>query len=363
MPASSVQQISRDPYRVLIVDDEAVHRTLCRRILREPEYSAREARSGAEALELLREQEFDLVLIDKRMPDIDGDEVCRLVRGQMQRSLLPIIMITGSCSQEDLVSSLQAGATDFIRKPYRPTELQARARAAANYKRLTDQLDSAESMLFALARMVEARDEGTGDHCGRLMHMAGVFGTHLDLRADELTALQRGAVLHDIGKLCIPDSILLKRGPLTETDWIVMRQHTVIGERLVSAMPSMRLTAPIIRSHHERWDGSGYPDGLRGEEIPRLARIFQVLDTYDALASARPYKPAFERAKVIEIMRQELSKGWRDPVIAGAFLDIVNSRPEDLVMPLRTAKTADEEIFDEIVAAGILEARKQPVAA
>lgn len=321
------------PYRVLIVDDDPVHRALEREILDAPRYVVTEAATGAEALALLRAHPFDVVLLDKRMPGMDGDEVCRQLRGPMGIAMLPVLMITGNGDIDNLTQSLACGASDFIRKPYDPVELIARVDAAARQKRLTDQLDSAESMLFALARMVEAKDGNTGDHCSRLSHTGVVLGQRLGLSPDELMALRRGGVLHDIGKLGIPDAILLKPGALTEPEWAVMRQHVDIGARLVQGLRSMRLTVPIIRHHHERWDGSGYPDGLRGQQIPLLARVFQVVDIYDALTHARPYKPAMSRRQVIEVIESEVARGWRDPEVTAAFLAIVRERPEDLVMP------------------------------
>jgi putative two-component system response regulator len=229
-----------------------------------------------------------------------------------------------------------------------------------SHKRLTDQFDSAESMLFALARMVEAKDGNTGDHCSRLSHNGVVLGKALGLGADELMALRRGGVLHDIGKLGIPDSILLKPGKLTEAEWVIMRQHVDIGARLVEGLKSMRLTVPIIRHHHERWDGSGYPDGLRGEEIPLLARVFQMVDIYDALAHARPYKPAMERLQVIEVLEAEAARGWRDPALTAIFLEIVKTHPETISVPVSSHDDLGLSLFSEIQSTGALDWDHRP---
>lgn len=340
------------PYRVLIVDDDAVHRALEKEILQAPKYAVTEAASGAEALQLLSEQPFDVVLLDKKMPIMNGDEVCRRIRCDLELELLPVIMVTGDSSSDNLSCSLGVGATDFISKPYLPQELIARLDSAVNRKRLTDQLDSAESMLFALARMVEAKDQNTGDHCSRLAHISVVLGQALGLGPEYLKALRRGGVMHDIGKLGIPDSILLKPGKLSEDEWSIMRQHPEIGARLVKDLKSMQLTLPIIRHHHERWDGGGYPDGLSGKNIPLLARVFQIADIYDALANERPYKPAMSREQVISIMEEEAGKGWRDPELSAVFIDILRQRSQDLALPPNLDNDLGSDLFADIARTG-----------
>lgn len=343
------------PYKILIVEDEERQRKLERTSLPAPEFEIIEATNGKDALSLIKENEFDVVLLDKRMPGLSGGEVCHQIRCVFDMQLLPVIMVTGNGSNEDFENSMLAGASDFIRKPYSPMELVMKVRSAANKKRITDQLDSAESMLFALARIVEAKDEDTGDHCSRLEHMAEVFGKELGLDSQKLLALRRGGVLHDIGKLGIPDSILLKKRPLTDKEWEIMRQHSAIGSRICSDLRSMRQTVPIIRHHHERWDGGGYPDGLKGEDIPLLARVFQITDIYDALASDRPYKKAFPIDKIIAIFEEETQKGWRDPVLVPIFLTLLRNRPEDLLLPAQKEKDLGAQIFDDIVKTGALD--------
>lgn len=350
-----VQAGSSAPYKVLIVDDDMAHRILEKEILSSPLYEVTEAEDGEQALDLVSREIFDVILLDKRMPGMDGDEVCRRIRLIPEYQLVPVIMVTGTNSHEELVLSMNSGASDFIRKPYDPTELIARVNSAASHKRMTDQLDSAESMLFALARMVEAKDEHTGDHCSRLSHTAVVFGTELGLNEEQLDALRKGGVLHDIGKLGIPDNILLKEGPLTDEEWVLMKEHTEIGSRLCSGLRSMAATVPIIRSHHERYDGSGYPDGLKGEEIPILARVFQVVDIYDALKSARPYKKPFSPEQIISIFEEEIEKGWRDPVLTRKFLDILRNNPKALDLPEGRKADMGERIFEDIARTGVMD--------
>jgi putative two-component system response regulator len=347
-----------DAYQVLVVDDDAVQREMLRDILSSCTTSRCNvlvAQDGREALALLQHTVVDAVLLDKRMPSMDGDTVCKYIREIPGMNLLPVIMVTGSNSSEELAKSFAMGATDFIRKPYSPMELLARVKAAVANKRVTDQLDSAENLLFALARMVEAKDQTTGDHCSRLSHMALVFGRILGLSDSDLHALRRGGVLHDIGKLGIPDSILLKRESLTEQEWAMMRTHTLIGGHLCEGLSSMRRVLPIIRHHHERWDGSGYPDGLAGEQIPYLARVFQILDIYDALASERPYKGSLSTEEIIAMFEEETQNGWRDPVLVTIFLDLLRKDPERLRMPQQRTHSSDERIFQRIAATGVMD--------
>lgn len=314
-----------------------------------------EACNGMQALQMIADSSFDIVLLDKRMPGMDGDEVCRRSRLILKKILLPIIMVTSSNDDDELARSFACGVTDFIRKPYNPMELTARTKAALAMKRTTDQLDSAESLLFALARMVEAKDETTGDHCSRLAHRSVVFGQALGLSEDELEALRKGGVLHDIGKLGIPDSILMKSSALSASEWKLMRQHTVIGAKLCEDLTTMRDVVPIILHHHERWDGTGYPHQLAGNEIPLLARVFQIIDIYDALASERPYKKTFSREQIFEIFNEEIGRGWRDPNLTREFMAILQDEPERFAMPLNQIKRKDEEIFEHIASTGVLD--------
>jgi len=340
--------------RILLVEDDKSQRNLIRDILNtsDKEYSIADASDGDQALQMISSNNYDIVLLDKRLPSIDGDEVCRRLRQDSKHSLLPIIMITAENGINELERSFSIGATDFIRKPYNPVELISRVGAALAMKRMTDQLDNAESLLFALARMVEAKDETTGDHCSRLSHRCVVFGMELGLSLGELEALRKGGIVHDIGKLAIPDSILLKEGSLTDEEWVLMRQHTIIGAKLCEGLASMREVLPIIMSHHERWNGSGYPHGKSGNEIPFLARVFQLVDVYDALSSVRPYKPAFSHQEILRILQEEIDVGWRDPELTHLFMELLRSDTGFMEMPANRPASKDEEIYELIASTG-----------
>jgi cyclic di-GMP phosphodiesterase len=187
----------------------------------------------------------------------------------------------------------------------------------------TDELERAESVLLALATSIEGKDPYTQDHCARLSDYAMRLGERLRVSSDHLTALQRAGIVHDIGKVAVPDAILLKPGRLTEEEWAIMRQHPVVGERICAPLKSFRLVLPIIRHHHEKMDGTGYPDGLKGEKIPLTARILQIVDVYDALTTARPYKRALSSVEALEIMAQEVRRGWWDSNVFSEFEKLI----------------------------------------
>jgi putative two-component system response regulator len=332
----------------------ATNRELIKQVLCGDGYHVVEAVDGVDALDKVAGQKFDAVLLDIMMPKLNGFDVLREIHTDETYDLLPILLLSQLDEVDDIARGMELGATDYVAKPFNPVELKARLNAAIAHKRLTDRLDDTESVLFSLARMVEARDENTGDHCDRLSHMAVVFGQELDLGYEELEALRRGGVLHDIGKLGIPDNILLKKGKLTKEEWAIMKKHTSIGASLCKPLRTMGQTVEIVRSHHERWNGSGYPDGLKGEDIPLLARIFQIVDIYDALSTERPYKPAYSPEQCIQILMEEKNKGFWDPELVARFVDILEDCPEKLVRP-EQEKDRSAVIMDEILSSGVLD--------
>lgn len=342
-------------YRILVVGKNSNERNCHKIILEMQEHVVSESENGFDALSLLNEVDFDVVVLEQNLSGMSWETLCEHIHNILEQPHLPILLVTKNHIGMDVINNLKSGVFDFIRKPYDTKELITRVELAAQKKRKADQFDNVESVLFALARMVEAKDENTGDHCSRLQHTANVFGQALGLEENELIALRRGAVLHDIGKLGIPDNILLKDGSLTEEEWVIMRQHPKIGEQLCSGLKSMRLTLPIIAHHHERWDGSGYPLGLKGKHIPFLARVFQCLDIYDALSNERPYKKAFSNEEVINIMHQEKTKGWRDPELVEKFIEILHKRPDDLILPGNEAMDGGALIYKDVLASGVLD--------
>ncbi len=309
---------------VLIVDDQAEGLEAMGEALRPLGFEVWLALDGETGLALARERQPDVILLDVMMPGIDGYEVCRRLKADEETRLVPVVFLTGLDSREARLKGLDAGAADFLNKPFDLVELEVRVRNLVGFRRLTQDLDDAEKMLFAVARSVEARDEGTGEHCDRLSHLAVHLGEQLGLNGDGLKALRKAGYLHDIGKVGIPDAILLKPGKLDAAEWEVMRSHVDIGVTICAGLRTLRSTLPIIRHHHERQDGSGYPDHLVGEAVPLLARVFQVTDVFDALTNARPYRRALTPAAAVEVLREETKRGSWDGSIVEALASMLD---------------------------------------
>ena len=308
--------------RILVVDDIAASARLLERHLASEGHRVGFARDGLEALEVVRRDHPDLVLMDVMMPTLDGFETCRRLKNDPATRLIPVVLVTALTDSRDRVRGLEVGADDFLSKPVNAAELTARVRSLLRIKRYTDELDSAESVIVSLALTIEARDAATEGHCQRLAGYAVRLGTALGLGDDDLSALARGGFLHDIGKVGVPDAILLKPSRLTAQEFAVMQQHTVIGDRLCGELRSLRRVRPIVRCHHEHLDGSGYPDGLKGGAIPLLAQIMSVVDVFDALTTARPYKTAMPPDEARAELVREARQGWRDRSLVDVFIGL-----------------------------------------
>jgi putative two-component system response regulator len=315
-------QAKRVP-RILVVDDNVENASLMAQMLQTRGYVVRVSHNAIDAEREIRSHLPDLILLDVIMPGKSGYDLCHELKADPVTRLIPLVMITGLTDREDKIRGIEAGADDFLNKPIFPEELFARVRSLLKLKEFTDELESAEDVLCTLGLSVEARDPYTEGHCERLSRYASEMGRHLKLGEESVTALRRGGYLHDLGKITVPDEILKKGTDLTAEEWQVMKQHPIAGETICQPLKSLRMVLPIIRSHHEHWDGSGYPDGLRGEEIPLLARILQVVDVYDALTTARTYKPALPHEQAEETMRREAASGLWDQRLVGEFFQML----------------------------------------
>ena len=304
---------------VLVVDDGPANRQLVQAYLAGLDCEVRLAEDGPSALAAVASEPPDLVLLDVQMPGMDGYEVCRRIKASPRGKLLPVVMITALNQTDDRVRALESGADDFMAKPVERVELVARVRSALRLRAVYNTLDSAEQVIFSLAAAVEAKDAYTEKHTQRVGESARHLGARLGLPEGALDSLYRGGIIHDIGKIGVPDAILLKPGPLDPDEEKRMRSHVLIGESIVRPLRTGANLLPIIRHHHERFDGGGYPDGLRAREIPRLARIVSVCDAFDALVTDRPYRSRLSMKDAVAILVDGAGQQW-DPEVVELFL-------------------------------------------
>jgi putative two-component system response regulator len=314
--------IIEHPARVLVVEDDLANRVLLSRLLERVGYHVTTVGDGLAALDAVRADDTDVVLLDIGLPGIDGLEVCRRLRADPSTATLPIILLTGRTTLEDVVEGLDAGADDFVGKPYEMAELLARVRSVLRLRRAMAEMEAAHGVVAALANAVEAKDVTTEHHCQRLAGYAHRLAEQIGLEGSDLQAVMYGALLHDVGKIGIAESILTKPGPLTDDEWVEMRRHPEIGEQICRPLSSSRQFAPIVRHHHERWDAAGYPDGLRGETIPIGARIVGLVDAFDAMVNDRPYRAAITLDDALAELRSLAGRQF-DPGLVPVFIDLL----------------------------------------
>jgi len=310
--------------RILVADDTESVRSLFDQLLTSDGHEVVSASDGVDALEAAHYHRPDVILLDVDMPAMDGLEVCRRLKADPATRLTPIVMVTGQSDLSDRLKGIEAGADEFLSKPVHPQELRVRVRSLSRVKHLIDELDSAEAAFVTLALTIEARDPSTNGHCERLARHAVRLGRALGLGGEDLDALHRGGYLHDVGKVGVPDAVLLKAGPLTPDEFAMMKRHTEIGDALCSPLQSLRRVRPIVRGHHERLDGSGYPDGLRGDELPMLAHIVGIVDVFDALTSLRPYRTALSNHQAGYYLLEQAAHGKFARRYVETFLDTLD---------------------------------------
>jgi len=309
---------------ILVVDDEPSIVDVLTRFLSREGYRVVTAANGREALERVQQEQPDLILLDVTMPELDGFTVCQRLKEDEHTALIPITMLTGLDDREHRTRGIESGADDFLTKPFEQSILRARIRSQLRLKRLTDQLEHTEGVIFMLAAAVEAKDAYTEGHLKRLRAYSEQLALAYGLAPSEVRAVRYGGILHDIGKIGVDEAIIRKAGPLTPDETAQMRRHPEIGAQIISRMRFAREVAPIISGHHEYWDGSGYPRGLSGEDIPIGARIITIVDAYDAMTTDRPYRAALGHDEVIHRLNAGRSTQF-DPEILDVFLELISA--------------------------------------
>jgi putative two-component system response regulator len=335
------------PQIVLVVDDDELVRAFLARLLVSNGYEVHFASDGSTALEMAQTSAPDVVLLDLNIPEPDGFEVCRRLKMGATTRLIPIIIVSGLDAREERIKGLAAGADDFLTKPVDTAELLARVRSAARAKRHTDDLDSVALILMTLSTMIEVRDGYGEGHCHRMANYATAMGKALGLNQAEVQTLYRGAFLHDIGMLAIPEPVLSKNGPLNDHEYELVKSHTIVGDRLCGTLRSLQSVRPIVRHHHERLDGSGYPDGLVGDKIPLLAQIVGIVDVFEAVTTERPYQQPKANDEGMAVLRNHVQRGWRQHRLVDVFEELVRNASETRSAP-SAAAPADPNLRSRI---------------
>jgi putative two-component system response regulator len=306
------------PAKILVVDDEKIVVDLHKKMLERNGYEVVIAHDGIQALEMILTETPDLILTEKNE----------------RTNLIPVIMVTAVDDYDHRIRGIETGADDFLSKPVRSRELYARVKSLLRIKTLTDNLESAETVIFSLANAIEAKDPFTKGHIDRVSSLAMELGRHIGLTGMEISTLEKGGALHDIGKIGVRDDILLKPGKLTPEEFEEIKRHPETGANICRPLHSLRPVLPIIKHHHEKYDGSGYPSGLSGEDIPLLARIMAIVDVYDALTSRRAYRSAMSHEHAMRIFREDISNGKFDPVLFEKFEKLIEPASEFQDTPL-----------------------------
>jgi putative two-component system response regulator len=312
-----------DAPRVLIVDDSPQQIALLERVLTAEGYRCVSVTDGRDAFAICAGGGADVVLTDLNMPEIDGLTVCRQLKASPETCFIPVLIMTGAANRQSHLQALEAGADDFLMKPLALPELRARVGSSIKMKRFVDELDNAAASIVALGATIEARDRYTNGHCQRLAGYASALGARAGVDAHGVRALQQGGYLHDLGKIAIPDAVLFKPGPLTLDEFELIKSHPLVGDRICGPLRSLDRVRSIIRSHHERLDGRGYPDGLRGGAVPLLAQIAGIADVYDALTTERGYRSALSHPVALQMLFDEARAGKHDLTLLNEFVAVL----------------------------------------
>ena len=309
--------------QILVVDDGAENREILVDLLGSEGYIVDTAKDGAEAVEKALASPPDLILMDVSMPRLTGFEACRRLKADERTHLVPIVLVTGLVAREDRIQGIAAGCDDFLTKPVDSEQLMARTRNLLRTKSLVDELEQAENVLVSLANALDAKDNYTRGHSERVARYAEALGSEVGLGRIECRNLRRAGLLHDIGKIGTSLDYLHKPGPLTTAEYEEVKKHPVIGFEICRPLRTMAPLLELIRGHHERLDGRGYPDALLGDAVPVSLRCLTIADVYDAITSDRSYRKAIPRDRAFKMMSEEASTGMWDARLVDLFFDKV----------------------------------------
>ncbi len=340
---------SENPQRVLVVDDNPASARRHEQVLRKEGYDVRLTFDGQQAARAAAEWKADLILLDLSLPGLTGADVCRRLKRDTNSRHIPILLLLTRSEMERRLDTWAYGADEFLIKPFSVIELVTRCRTLLRVKSLSNEYESADSLVFLLARVLEARNQATYNHSTRVARYAEFLAEELKIPDAQVDLLQRGAILHDIGKLHVPDHILEKPGRLTAAEYELVKGHTTQGAIILDPLRSLRGVVPLVRWHHERLDGTGYPDGLFGDDVPLLVRILSIADHYDSLSSERPYRKALPHSTCLELMRKNADQGGLDPKLVADFAKIVNAPAVTILSaPLDAIEFARSQMLLEV---------------
>lgn len=322
---SDLADLTQAPPKILVVDDNIQNIELLDGLLSSRGYAVIKAYNGAEALRKVEETPPHMILLDVLMPGMDGYEVCRRLKTQESTRLVPVVMLTALNSLEDRVRGIDAGADDFIAKPFQKLELLARVKSLIRVKGLLDQLEGAQNVLLSLAIVLDFNDPYTHGHSQRVSENGARLAAFMGLPEAEQKRIRFGGILHDIGKVATEKNVLHKQGALNGQEYEHIKLHPVVGEKICQPLQFAKPLLPIIRGHHEKFNGKGYPDGLAGEEIPLGCKIIGIVDAYDALITVRPYRDSLAHETAIDVIKSESVKGYWDPEIVSLLCGMFKS--------------------------------------
>jgi len=315
--------VTEDRPSVLVVDDLWSNLELMEAIFANAGFEVFSALDASSALSIFETHEIDIAILDVMMPGMDGYELCKKLKSVVGKQFFPVILLTALTDRQSRITGLECGADDFISKPFDAAELTIKVRSLIKLKSLQDELEHSENVILTLAVAMESRDPYTRGHSTRVGEISMAFASFLGLSRKEQEQMRKAGILHDIGKIGVSTDLLCKDGRLTGDELEAVKRHTLIGEEICKPLVSVRAILPVIRSHHERWDGRGFPDGLRGEEIPLSARMLSVVDSFDAMISKRPYRQGRSSDAVVRVFRDEKHSGQWDPKLVEHFVEMI----------------------------------------